>query len=239
MCRDGNLDPTRGYPIRPDPNGPDFTRPDKEQGQVWVLKKKPEAGPGRVWVLSKNPKPDPKPDPDKIRLYIYIITKLPLTYIQLKTLKFSIPLLISAHASASPSSSLNSHTHASLSPHRLTFLSLSPLTTTATTKPHSLSSLLTTTTSTKPRKLVHQRCRCSIIRWTFHTQHFLHPLIETPTVPQRIRSLQTPKQLVVEEYLSNRCTVSVIRPRKEAEKMGWFVRSWIRLDGKKIAEKML
>ena len=28
--RDGNLDPTRGYLARPDPNGPDFTRPDKE-----------------------------------------------------------------------------------------------------------------------------------------------------------------------------------------------------------------
>ena len=28
--RDGNLDPARGYPARPDPNGPDFTRPDKE-----------------------------------------------------------------------------------------------------------------------------------------------------------------------------------------------------------------
>ena len=30
LIRDGNLDPTRGYPARPDPNGPDFTRPDKE-----------------------------------------------------------------------------------------------------------------------------------------------------------------------------------------------------------------
>ena len=28
--RDGNLDPTRGYPVRSDPNGPDFTRSDKE-----------------------------------------------------------------------------------------------------------------------------------------------------------------------------------------------------------------
>ena len=28
--RDGNLDPTRGYPALPDLNGPDFTRPDKE-----------------------------------------------------------------------------------------------------------------------------------------------------------------------------------------------------------------
>ena len=28
--RDGNLDPIRGYPVRPDPNGPDFTRSDKE-----------------------------------------------------------------------------------------------------------------------------------------------------------------------------------------------------------------
>ena len=28
--RDGNLDPTCGYPARLDPNGPDFTRPDKE-----------------------------------------------------------------------------------------------------------------------------------------------------------------------------------------------------------------
>ena len=25
-CRDGNFCPTRGYPARPDPNGPDFTR---------------------------------------------------------------------------------------------------------------------------------------------------------------------------------------------------------------------
>ena len=25
-CRDGNFFPTRGYPIRPDLNGPDFTR---------------------------------------------------------------------------------------------------------------------------------------------------------------------------------------------------------------------
>ena len=29
-ARDGNLDLTRGYPARPDPNGPDFTRLDKE-----------------------------------------------------------------------------------------------------------------------------------------------------------------------------------------------------------------
>ena len=28
--RDGNLNPTRGYPAWPDPNGPDFTRSDKE-----------------------------------------------------------------------------------------------------------------------------------------------------------------------------------------------------------------
>ena len=28
--RDSNLDPTRGYPAWPDPNKPDFTRPDKE-----------------------------------------------------------------------------------------------------------------------------------------------------------------------------------------------------------------
>ena len=28
--RDGNLDPTHGYPARPDPNGPDFTQLDKE-----------------------------------------------------------------------------------------------------------------------------------------------------------------------------------------------------------------
>ena len=28
--RDGNLDPIRGYPARSDPNGPDFTQPDKE-----------------------------------------------------------------------------------------------------------------------------------------------------------------------------------------------------------------
>ena len=30
LIRDGNLDPIRGYPVRPDPNGPDFTRSDKE-----------------------------------------------------------------------------------------------------------------------------------------------------------------------------------------------------------------
>ena len=30
FSRDGNLDPTRGYPARPDPNGSDFIRPDKE-----------------------------------------------------------------------------------------------------------------------------------------------------------------------------------------------------------------
>ena len=30
MHRDGNLDPTRGYPARPDSNGPDFTWSDKE-----------------------------------------------------------------------------------------------------------------------------------------------------------------------------------------------------------------
>ena len=30
MLRDGNLNPTRGYPAWPDPNGPDFTRSDKE-----------------------------------------------------------------------------------------------------------------------------------------------------------------------------------------------------------------
>ena len=95
------------------------------------------------------------------------------------------------------------------------------------------------TAPTKPRKPVHKRCRCSIIRWTFRTQHVLHPLIETPTVPQQIQSHQTPKQLVVEEYLSNRYIVSAIRSRKEVEKMGWFVRSWIHLDGKKIAKKML
>ena len=28
--RDGNLNPIRGYPARSDPNGPDFTRSDKE-----------------------------------------------------------------------------------------------------------------------------------------------------------------------------------------------------------------
>ena len=28
--RDGNLNPTRGYPARPNPNGPDFTQLDKE-----------------------------------------------------------------------------------------------------------------------------------------------------------------------------------------------------------------
>ena len=27
--RDGNKSPTRGYPVWPDPNGSDFTRPDK------------------------------------------------------------------------------------------------------------------------------------------------------------------------------------------------------------------
>ena len=30
VIRDGNLDPTCGYPARLDPKGPDFTRPDKE-----------------------------------------------------------------------------------------------------------------------------------------------------------------------------------------------------------------
>ena len=30
IARDGNLDSTRGYPAQSDPNGPDFTRPDKE-----------------------------------------------------------------------------------------------------------------------------------------------------------------------------------------------------------------
>ena len=37
--RDGNLDPTREYPVRPDPNGPDFTQSDKdkESGRVWVF----------------------------------------------------------------------------------------------------------------------------------------------------------------------------------------------------------
>ena len=28
--RDVNFYPIRGYPVRPDPNGPDFTRSDKE-----------------------------------------------------------------------------------------------------------------------------------------------------------------------------------------------------------------
>ena len=28
LARDGNLSPTRGYPVRSDPNGPDFTRSD-------------------------------------------------------------------------------------------------------------------------------------------------------------------------------------------------------------------
>ena len=27
--KDGNKSPTRRYPVRPDPNGSDFTRPDK------------------------------------------------------------------------------------------------------------------------------------------------------------------------------------------------------------------
>ena len=30
FTRDGNFYPIRGYPVRPDPNGPDFTRSDKE-----------------------------------------------------------------------------------------------------------------------------------------------------------------------------------------------------------------
>ena len=30
FIRDGNLNPIRGYPARSDPNGPDFTRSDKE-----------------------------------------------------------------------------------------------------------------------------------------------------------------------------------------------------------------
>ena len=29
VARDGNLNPTRGYPVRLDPNRPDFTRSDK------------------------------------------------------------------------------------------------------------------------------------------------------------------------------------------------------------------
>ena len=38
LTRDGNLYPTRRYPAWPNPNGLDFTWPNKLQGRVWVLK---------------------------------------------------------------------------------------------------------------------------------------------------------------------------------------------------------
>ena len=136
MCvlgRDGNFCPTRRYPARPDPNGSGFTRFDKEKGRVWgfffYLKKK---NPKRVWVLIKTrPYPTP-PNPiiylsTKIPSYIYLVINPSISY---HFTFFSCPTFLSLSFSLS-SPTLN---------HSLS----SPLTTTATTKPQSLSSLLTT-----------------------------------------------------------------------------------------------
>ena len=96
LCRDGNFCPTRGYPARPNPNWSDFTRSDKEQGWVWVLKKPPEPGPGRA-----------RPDP-----VIYINTKIPsyiYIYILLQTLTFFF--FISFQLTSNPPLICNTLTH--------------------------------------------------------------------------------------------------------------------------------
>ena len=70
--RDGNLDPTCRYPARPDPNGPDFTQLDKEEGRVWIffffLKKNPKRVRVESGFYQKNPKPDLKPGLDMTQL---------------------------------------------------------------------------------------------------------------------------------------------------------------------------
>ena len=103
--RDGNFCPTRGYLVRSDPNGPDFTRSDKKQGRVQVFTK--------IW---------PKLGPGPTRLYIYIVTKIP-SYTQLLkyphvyiviTLKFSQPhLTLSSLQSPLKSHLFSSPSHAS------------------------------------------------------------------------------------------------------------------------------
>ena len=52
FVRDGNLNLTRGYPVRPEPN-------KNRVGYGFKKKKNPEADPGQVQVFIKNPKLDP------------------------------------------------------------------------------------------------------------------------------------------------------------------------------------
>ena len=179
QVRDINFCSTCGYSAWPSPTlmgwvllGPIRNR--VEYGFFFFLNSK------RVRVLSKKSKTRPGYNLVTLKLQktpIYIAITNP------KSLIFSV----AAHTSLSPSSPSFPYFSSRLpqSSPTLTHSLSSPLTTTAITEPHLLSFLLTTTAPTKPRKPVHKRCRCSIIRWTFRTQHFLHPLIETPTVPQR------------------------------------------------------
>ena len=57
--RDSNCCLTCRYSARPNPNGPSFTQLNKEQGLVWVIKKKkkkkPKAGPSFIKNPTRNP----------------------------------------------------------------------------------------------------------------------------------------------------------------------------------------
>ena len=125
ISRDDNLDSTRRYPARPNPNGLNLLGPIKNRVEYEFFKKKPEAGSDRVLVLSKNLKPDPKPCLDITRLceitktppYIYHCNLQTLSHYSLTQYLAQPPLIpISIHASVSASSRL----HASVPQHTTT-----------------------------------------------------------------------------------------------------------------------
>ena len=103
LPRHGNLGPTR-----PDLNGSDFTQPNKEQGWVWVFKKKPKSDSGFIKTRS-----EPRPGPD---LFICKLLTYPLIYIYI-VLNPNLPYSSSASA---PLLIFSSHKHSRLNPQCLT-----------------------------------------------------------------------------------------------------------------------
>ena len=110
MCRDGNFYPIRGYPVRPDPNGPDFTRSDKEQGRVWVFQKKTRTGSGSGTGFYKSPT---RPDQ-----YLILLKKKKILGINttLSLQKIISLTLISQLSAAPPTPSLAAAGPSSISP---------------------------------------------------------------------------------------------------------------------------